>query len=545
MQRRVYSLWSRAFVPLFVALTALLLYFPTLDAGWTDTDDLQLIVEDARFLTTGSPVPGAFQRPFFPAGGAMKRYYRPLVTLSFMADAGHEGTLLPRPFHTTNALLHALASVLVLVLARCLTTRIEFAGAAALFFAVHPAAVQTVAWVPGRSDGLMAVFALASILAWVNFDRSGSRLAFGAHLALMAAALLSKETAIALVPVVISYSLVVTLRAERVRSRMVWLGWLVTVGAWLMLRTSQIRGLGTVTSGWTILRNLPTLPVEFGKLLFPADLSVLATMRDSAWWPGWLALLLLTLTVLWLRAERRRRFIWAALIVPVLLLAPTWVVADTLILDNRLYLPLAGLALGVTAMAEQVPMLKVDSKRILYASSAMTIFGLGAVSVHHARAFESPRAFCEAAAAGSPQLALAQVNLGSTEFREGNLNAAEDHYRRAIAIDPRWPVAHNDLGLLYLTRGELALAESEFVAELAVNPDYPKAHFNLGLVLERTGREEQARQHFERVVQIVPSDAEAWGELLKYWAPRDATRAGDIMAKMKQLGVRFYSPNGS
>ncbi len=82
-----------ALVALFVAVTAFLLYFPTLQAGWTDTDDIQLIVEDARFLTTGSAVPDAFQRPFFPAGGAMKRYYRPLVTLSFMADAGHKARL--------------------------------------------------------------------------------------------------------------------------------------------------------------------------------------------------------------------------------------------------------------------------------------------------------------------------------------------------------------------------------------------------------------------------------------------------------------------
>ena len=537
--------WSRALVPLFIALTAFLLYMPTLGAGWTDTDDLQLIVEDAGFLTAGSAVSEAFRRPFFPAGGAMKRYYRPLVTLSFMADAGHESTVVPGPFHITNALLHALVSVLVFVLARCLTTRTQFAGASALLFAVHPAAVQTVAWVPGRSDGLMAVFALASILAWVSFDRSGSRLALGAHLALMATALLSKETAIALVPVAISYSLVVTVRVERVLNRVVWLGWLVTVGAWLMLRASQLGGLGSETSVSTILRNLPTLPVEFGKLLFPVDLSVLATMRDSAWWPAWVALLLLASAVYWLRAEQRRLFTWAALIVPFLMLAPTLAVANSLILDNRLYLPLAGIALAVTAIAEQVPVLKADSKRIAYAGWAIITLGLGAVSVYHARAFESPRAFCEAAVAGSPHLALAHVNLGSTELREGNVDAAEEHYRRAIAIDPRWPVAHNDLGFLYLNRGQLALAESEFLAELAINPDYPKAHFNLGLVQMHTGREEQARQHFERVVQIVPSDTAAWGELLKYWAPRDATRADDIMAKMKKLGVRFYSPNGS
>ena len=173
----------------------------------------------------------------------------------------------------------------------------------------------------------------------------------------------------------------------------------------------------------------------------------------------------------------------AALIVPLLLLAPTLAVADFLILDNRLYLPLAGIALGVMAVAEQTLVVMADSKRMLYAGWAITIVALGMVSVHHAGAFESPRAFCEAAVAGSPHLALAQVNLGSTEFHDGHFEAAEEHYRRAIAIDSRWPVAHNDLGLLYLNRGQLAQAESEFLTELSNNPDYPKAHFNLGLVL--------------------------------------------------------------
>jgi hypothetical protein len=62
-------------------------------------------------------------------------------------------------------------------------------------------------------------------------------------------------------------------------------------------------------------------------------------------------------------------------------------------------------------------------------------------------------------------------------------------------------------------------------------------------VLARTGREDEARQHFERVVEIVPADIGAWGELLKYWGPRDAGRATDIMNHMQQLGVVFHSPN--
>jgi tetratricopeptide (TPR) repeat protein len=216
-----------------------------------------------------------------------------------------------------------------------------------------------------------------------------------------------------------------------------------------------------------------------------------------------------------------------------------------LILDNRLYLPLAGIALGAAVFGEQLLARVSHLKRLFTAGWVAVLVLLSVISLRHSRAFESPRAFCEAAVQGSPHLALAQVNMGSTEYRDGNFEAAEQRFRRAIAIDPQWPVAHNNLGLLYLNRGQLAQAEGEFLAELQNNPDYPKAHFNLGLVLAATERPEEARQHFERVVQILPTDINAWGELLKYWGPRDARRAGEIMNTMQQLGVQFHSPDGS
>jgi len=167
------------------------------------------------------------------------------------------------------------------------------------------------------------------------------------------------------------------------------------------------------------------------------------------------------------------------------------------------------------------------------------------LTLGYSPAFVSPDAFSKAAVVGSPHLPLAHVNLGSAEYRAGDLQAAEQEFRRAIELDPRWPVAHNNLGLIFLNRGELRPAEEQFLAELSNSPNYPKAHFNLGLVLAGTGRAEAAAEHFERTVQLVPTDIAAWGELLKYWGPRDGARAGQIMNTMEQLGVRFHAPGGS
>ncbi len=527
---------------LLVALIAVLVYVPALDAGWTDTDDIQLIVEDSAFLMNTSPVPGAFERGLFPIAGSAKRYYRPLVTLSFMFDARRADGIVPSAFHATNILLHAVTCVLLLAIGMHMTNSPSLSFAAALLFAVHPAAVQTVTWVPGRSDGLLAVFALGSLLAWLEYDRGGSRTALVSHVCLLALALLCKETAIALVPLSVSYSLLATRNTVRLRDARPWLGWVVVVSAWWILRWSEV-GSPVEKLDWMLtVQNSSVLVASMGKLMMLVDLHVLATLQDTVWWPGWLGLALLAVATAWLSPKRRGVFSWAVFAIPLMVLAPTLFVADVLILDNRLYLAAVGLLLGLAVLAKEVLKQKPAWQAPGAALLGVTLVWLGAGTIRYSHEFDSPKAFCQAAVAGSPHLALAHVNLGSAHFREGNLDAAARQFAEAVSIDARWPVAHNNLGLVYLNRGEWTKAEREFSTELAVNPDYPKAHFNLGLVLASTGRQQQASEHFERVVQLVPADVSAWGELLKYWGPRDEQKAAHIIATMQQLGVRFHAP---
>jgi hypothetical protein len=361
----------------------------------------------------------------------------------------------------------------------------------------------------------------------------------------LALALLCKEAAVALVPIVIGYSWLVTRRVDRLRERATWLGWAIVLVTWWMLRSKHVTGLAGEVSLPVILKNTPTLFAGFGKLFMAIQPQPLASLRDTNWWPGALVLLLLVGVNLWLPRERRRAFFWAMFVIPLLVLVPTLVASDVLILDNRLYVALLGLVLGVLLLGEAALERWPAWRPHLAGGLAMVLVLLAVGTRSYSRAFESPKAFCLAAVEGSPHLALGHVNLGSTLYREGDVVGAEQQFAQAVAIDSRWPVAHNNLGLIYLNQGRLREAEKEFVNELTVNADYPKAHFNLGLVMARTGREDQAAVHFERVVQLVPSDISAWGELLKYWGPRDARRATNIMQTMERLGVRFHSPSGS
>lgn len=527
--------------PAIIFALAFTAYLPTLDAGWTQTDDSELIVEDAPFLGGDGAVFAAFRRPFFPQANR-RSHYRPLVTATFAMDRTGGEQPVPRAFHLTNVLIHAAASTLVFFFVRALGAVPVVAAASAALFAVHPVTAQTVAWIPGRCDGLLAIFSLAALLAWSSFDASGSRRRLALHHLSFAAALFSKEAGIAIPFVAALYSSYVTRRASRLREPAVWVGWVSIAVAWYWARRSAVGGVDYAAAFDGALRNSPSLLVGLGKLVIPAQLDVLATLRDSSLIPGVVAVGLLAAAAWFVAPERRRLFIWSAVLLPLVFLAPALGVADYLILDNRLYLPLAGTAAGLAVLAG--PSWQA-SRRLK--TAAGILFGAAFVALaflarRQAGYFQSPRDFCEAAVRGSPHLGLAHLNLGGVEYRDGHLDAAREDFERALRENPGELIAHNDLGLIFLNDGDLARAESEFSSELEVNPNYSKAHFNLGLVLERTGREEQAREHFERALELFPGDVQAMGELLKYWAPRDSARADAIVKKMEGLGVKFFTP---
>lgn len=127
-------------------------------------------------------------------------YYRPLsgVLLTVCYQIG--GTD-PAVYHFLNLLLHIAACVAAWRLGARLFRSQQIGLAAALLFAVHPLHVESVAWISALHDPLYSLFgfiALERFLAWREDGAQG--MPWTAGLALLAA-LLSKDAALALIPV--------------------------------------------------------------------------------------------------------------------------------------------------------------------------------------------------------------------------------------------------------------------------------------------------------------------------------------------------------
>lgn len=108
-------------------------------------------------------------------------HYHPLSWLSLALDEARGGNpqaggLDPAPFHATNVALHGLAALAVYALALRLLSWQEVRGwvgvvgaaFAALFFAVHPLRVESVAWVTERRDVLCAPFFVLAVWSWLG-----------------------------------------------------------------------------------------------------------------------------------------------------------------------------------------------------------------------------------------------------------------------------------------------------------------------------------------------------------------------------------------
>ena len=152
------------------AAAALWLYASSLDGGRLSDDFLHnyLLDHESREprVLWGEAL-ADFARPWLGLEGSL--LYRPFVSLSYALDLqlGRSAA----QFHASNVALHvistlALAAICLLVVPGARGTKALAACLGGLCFALHPAGVETVAWISGRVSGLETMFHLLALLCF-------------------------------------------------------------------------------------------------------------------------------------------------------------------------------------------------------------------------------------------------------------------------------------------------------------------------------------------------------------------------------------------
>ncbi len=474
-----------------VGLVAVVAHARTLAFGFTGLDDRDLLVDDQAFLAHPSALWRVFERSYMHVVDPGHAYYRPMVTWTYALDAQWSGV---RPFgyHLTNVVLWAGAAVLLWALLRQLGCGVA-ALVAALVFAVHPTLVPAVAWIPGRNDALLAVFALGS---WLALSRGRAAL----HLLLFALALLTKETAFALPLVWAAHMLLV----GPAPGRRALLGHVASWGALAGARLLLYPPHGAITPS-----NLPQLAGGLGQLLLPVNPSPIAVAGDVPVWPGVLAAAALFLAA-WRIPGVRRGVAGLGAIAFVVCLVPALLLPGSLVLANRLVLP----GVGLLILCAELLRALAPAPRTLATFAGVAVAVLALFAEAYESAFIDDRAFARQAADASPHSALAHFCLGQSYQREGEDDRALVEYRTALSLGPA-EVVHNDIAVIYMRRAMWPEAEAELREELAIDPRFARAFLNLAMVLRRENRGEEACDAARSAASLQPDDGATQAEIAR------------------------------
>ncbi len=404
------SFWLLAAI---IAVVAVVIYAPTWSYDYSHLDDNELIVDQRLFLAKPPGLFAVFSRPYLP--GASNTYYRPIVTLSLMINAQFSG-IRPFGYHFTNGLFHAVASVLVLALLRQLSLGVRPAFLAALFFVVHPVHAASVAWIPGRNDLLLGIFALGAFLLLLKSHHRPGPVPIVGHLLCLLGALFSKETAVCLPLLFVACLFAISGKRKNLRLRWLGAGWACALLVYFACRSTVITTSRSYWSGLakSSVAQWPVLLSDIGKLLLPLRLQVLAAPVDTVAWPGLVVILGVVITLWLVRGVRRGVVAFAIL----LMLAPSLMgllATPLVVLENRLYLAVAGFSvlLGEVLRA-------IQTGRARYAKAAPVVVAacsvvLSIVTLRYSRNFRDSDQFRMAAIKASPHSYLAMyLNFGKS-----------------------------------------------------------------------------------------------------------------------------------
>ena len=569
--------WVRIGLPLLVAGVTAACFLPSLYNDFVFWDDDLNFTDNRRYRGLS----GAHLRWMFTTfhGG----HYQPLSWVTLGIDHALWG-MNASGYHLTSLVLHAATAAATYALLFAVLDRRETwtarvaAGLGALFFAVHPLRVESVAWATERRDVLSGLFFVLTLVAYLRMHRSegaARRRWLVASLVAFTLSLLSKAWGMTL-PVVLLALDVCPLRRlpgttwrERRRVVLEKLPWAVLAGgagAVAFAAQHRIDAMKTLADHDAVERMLQAaygLCFYLWKTLVPADLSPLyilpddlgvATPRFAV--PAALVVVITAVTVL---GWRRRPWLLAAWLTYVAILSPVLGVAQTgpqLAADRYTYIASLPLAALVAAAIERLLVAAPRRAPLVAAAVAAIVAAYGVATVRQTRVWRDSMTLWNHAIdvdAGNfvawtnrgwtqhldgklaaaiadytealrlyPDYPLALNDRGFARQMQGDLGGAIGDYTKAIALDPRYAEAVYNRGTAHYARGNLAAALADYTQAIALDATDPRFHNNRGLVRRALGDGAGAREDFRRALEVAEPDWSGRDVIVKNLAGPDA-----------------------
>lgn len=488
--------WRSVYV-LVPVLLALLTSINTLECGFAHDDVPQIL--NNEFIQDIAYLPFAFTTSVWSFMSENIRattdlYYRPMFAVLFTLNYALFSTT-AWAWHLVNVLIHAAVSFQVFIVLREVSQRKWVALTAAALFAVHPVHAESVAWISGATDPLMALFFLPAFFCYLRYRQKKLKLLLVLAAAAYFLALLTKETALAL-PLLVAYFEVVHNRKrspfkQRAMSTLL-MGAIFSVPTLLyfLMRYNVIGSLlispdrPVYPLGWILM----TQPIVIAKYLCLMAAPVAYSFQHYTALVGSIASVsflapfaLVAAIGLGLFLIKSRELNFAAVWF-IATLAPSLAAARTfhpvsMVQERYLYLSSIGFCFAVALGIEWLAARKVRVVRTSVLAPALTV---------------------------------ALIVLWSVVTIEQNMTWRDtlSLFRHCVAVNPKAPLARTALSTVYYTAGMKREAEAEARTALDLDPSCIDAYVNLGYFARASGRLDEAIDYVNRAKRAVTDEPE-------------------------------------
>ncbi|UCD66733.1 MAG: tetratricopeptide repeat protein, partial [Deltaproteobacteria bacterium] len=554
---------------IFLTFFTSVLYWQVLSFDFIDYDDAKYVRDNFQIHSgiTAESLSWAFTT--FHAG-----FWQPLVWLSFMLDIEIFG-LGPAGFHATNLIIHIINTLLLFLFLQNATRAIWKSWFVALFFALHPLHIESVAWIAERKDVLSTFFFMLILLSYKRYARMPS---LKNYLPVMLFFILGLSTKAMLVSVPFLLLLMDYWPLNRFKGKPLWKKdqahkdfgimsllkekvplFLITVFfCGLTIYTQKVGGAVVSQEIHPINMRIANAFVAYisyiGKMFFPVNLAVLYPFPKSISFINVIIsiILLLLITVAAIKSLSSKPYFiigWFWFIISIFPVIGLVQVGPQAMADRFTYIPLIGLfiicvwggaALGVNLKIKNTVLWTISLFIIfIYAyiswiqislwQNTFTLFSHtlrvtkdnyvahALIGMHFSKHGQFVKAIghLQKALEIAPGYKTAHNGFGITLGKMQRYKEAGFHFREALSIDPNFIIAHYNLGLSLYKQKKIDESATHFRKVLDLQPDHPKANFFLGNILAGQGQMAAAVFHFKKASSALPNDKKIKENLLR------------------------------
>lgn len=486
---------------LLVAIPAVI-YGRTIFFDYVMHDDDKMIKENPM-LKEGFNIPLAFTTDAWFMDARIE-LYRPWQSITYMIDYAI-GKTNPAVYHVHNLIIFILGVVLLFFfLLYYFKPLLAWAGT--LLYGMNLLTPHAVGWIAARGDLYLMVFGLSFLILVQRYIKTGSVKSLWFAVLFFFMALLSKESAIALLPVAF---VMIYVEKKKMPDAIAWIWFginLVLFAVYFVLRGKAIASAGNLAV-IAFFHNLRSLPEEFFKMIVPLGFSVMPGY-SLFWTLGGVVLLGLFGYLVWRNKPEQRILIsgfvlWLAPLLPSMAYEPSFAGVAYDYLDHRAWFPYVGIWLIALGLIDKIKFMSKSYAPVVFGSVLVLWSG---VNLWRSGTYQKWETYYGNAIRTNPGSGLANLNYGSMLRDEGKWADALPYIEKGVQLSPDYTDAKVRLAEAYFNLKKYNEAIEISNAVLAKEPKNLTALQFRGSSYGASGQTGEAAKDFKTILEADPTN---------------------------------------